>query len=549
MLIRLVNKQRERFDDLDYILFPIDASITALPESRGLLWRLVNFQTPWSLVEIDNAFRRIADDPRPKGVVLLLRGAMPPSADLQTLRNSILRLREKGKRVVCYAQGYDTASYYLASAADEVLLQTGGTLLTLGLRQNILYWKDALERIGVEVESVQVTPFKSAFETLTSSTISPEAEAQVNWLLDSIYNTLVQDIAAGRNLSEDTVRHMIDEGLHTDKAALAAGYVDATLNEEALAEHLGVKHVVAWEQAEKKLYLQWRKPSSRYVALLKINGLIVQGESRSAPGGIPVPVFDDGRAGDVTIVQQVRRLIDDERAAALVVYVDSGGGDAAASEAMTAALEELGKKLPIVAYMHNTAASGGYYVATPARWIVAQPLTITGSIGVVSGKANAGGAYKKLRINPIEYIRGANASLLSDTAPLTEDQRRKLEAVIARAYEQFKERVAASRGMTVEAVDAVGGGRVWTGQQAYAHGLVDELGDLRAALNKARSLAKVPDTTPLVMVKPPRGDAVGPRIVERVNPAAGIRYMLHGIRATYNGRAQLLMPFKLNIKS
>ncbi len=540
----LLNRQRQQYDRLDYITLNLPVDMPDLPEHRPLFRRVLQGEPPLSLNELERVFRRIADDPRPEGVILYLRGFNLSLADLQTLRDSISRLRARGKRVICYAHNYDTITYYVASAADEIIIQPGGTLMTLGLRQNVLFLKDALASIGVEVEAIQITPYKSALDSLARDAISPEAEAQVNWLLDSTYEIITEGIAAGRKLTREQVQQMIDTAPHLGTDAHAAGYVDAVLNEEALVHHLNTRHIVNWKQADKQVYVTWRKPTPRYIALLKITGMIVPGESRTPPGDIPVPVFGGEAAGDMTVVQQVRRLMDDERAAAVIVYIDSPGGDAAASEAMASALDELAKDRPVIVYMNSVAASGGYYVATPARWIVAQPGTITGSIGVISGKAISAEAYKKLRINWSEYQRGANASLLSDTAPFTEEQRQKQYEFINHIYGLFTQRVAQSRGMTPEAVDAIAGGRVWTGQQAFEHGLVDELGDLRTAFDKARALAHLPEHTPLMLVRA-KGEPMGPKLAEKANPAAGLRYVYRNAKGIYNGQAQLLLPFIL----
>ncbi|MFW5691695.1 MAG: signal peptide peptidase SppA, partial [Chloroflexota bacterium] len=222
---------------------------------------------------------------------------------------------------------------------------------------------------------------------------------------------------------------------------------------------------------------------------------------------------------------------------AVIVFVDSRGGSAAASEAMAAAIEELAKSRPVITYMHNVAASGGYYVATPTRWIVTQPGTITGSIGVISGKATTGALYDKLRLNRIEMTRGANADFLTDTRPLTPANRERMRQIVEHLYGQFIGRVAESRSMTREAVDAIAGGRVWTGKQALEYGLVDALGGLDVALKHARKLAKLPDDTPLVMTHPRDKTPIGPMLAEKANPAAWVRYVNDGIRLLYTGRA------------
>lgn len=537
------NRWRRRAK-VDYVTFILPDTMPVLPEERGFIRRQIFGDPPMSLLELDKHFRQVADDPRPKGVVLYLRGFAMSLASLQMLRASMLRLREKGKKVICFAQGYDLAMYYVASAADEIVLQPGGDFAPLGLREDAIFLKDALAAVGIRFDAVAISPYKGAFDQLTLDSISAEGREQLEWLLDSRYDIIVDDIAAARGMTPDAVREMIDHAPYLDTEV--QGYVNAVLNEEALPEYLKSEHLVPWERAEKMLLRQWRKSSSEYVAMVRVQGPIVPGESKEPPVDLPIPLpfMVDERVGDLTFVRQVRHLMQDDDAAAVIIYIDSPGGSAAASEAMTAALDELAKTRPVIVYMHSVAASGGYYVATPAKWIVAQPGTITGSIGVISGKPITAGLFKNLLINRIEFQRGQNAGIYSDAAPFTDEQRLIMRRSIERVYEQFIGRVATSRGMTPEMVDQVGGGRVWTGVQAKEHRLVDELGDLHTALKKARELANLPDHAPLVLFEED-DEPLSPQVAEKANPAAGLNYLQEGIRAMFNGSAQLLMPFKI----
>lgn len=537
---RFGNWRRGRFKELDYILMVLPATMPALPESRGWLRKRIFGAPPTSLVDLDRYFRQIAADPRPQGVILHLRGFAMPLADLQTLRNSILRLRENGKRVIAFAQGYDNATYYVASACDEILLQPGGTLNTTGLVSQATFLRSALETVGVQMDSVAITPFKGAFDSLTRDDISPEGRQQLDWLLDSRFDMLVQDIAAGRDMTADAVRAMIDTAPHLDDDALAQGYIDAVLNEEQLAAHVQAEHLMTWHDAKNRLLRQWRKASDKYVAVLPLTGMMIPGESASPPGDIPIPFLDASRLGDLTVVRQVRALMQDKAAAAVVLWIESGGGAAITADAMTSALRELAKDRPVVAYMNAVAGSGGYYVATPAHWIVAQPGTITGSIGVILGKPVTGGLFEKLKMNRLTFTRGANATIFSDAAPFTEPQRAQMRASIEHNYQQFIRLVAEGRHMSLEAVDAVGGGRVWTGQQALENGLVDQLGDLRAALDKARELAGLPDHVPAVVMQDKPKPMV-PQVAETANPAALLTYM-HGNLSALDGNMLWLLP-------
>lgn len=538
-----LNNWRRRRYKIDYITILLPAQMPLLPEHRGWVRQRVLGAPPLSLVELERLLERIGDDPRPKGVILHLRGLSLSMADLQTLRGSLLRLRAKGKRVICFALGYDNATYYVASAANEIVLQPGGELSAVGLRREATFLKDALNQVGIQLESVAISPYKGALDQFTHNTISPEGKAQLEWLLDSQFDMLVEGIAEGRSLSPEAVRSMIDGAPYLDHQALTHGYIDAIENEEALFRRLGAEHWVTLEKADQKLLKKWRKSRDRYIAMLRIEGLMIPGTSGKPPVDLPIPFIGGERTGDLTVVAQVRSLMQDKSAAAVILYVDSGGGAADAAEAMTSALTELAKDRPVVVYMNSVAASGGYYVATPAHWIVAQPGTITGSIGVISAKAITSGLYDRLKINRLEFTRGENAAFQSDFAPFTEAQRTRAMQSIQRIYEQFIGHVARARSMDTDAVDAVGGGRVWTGVQAKSHGLVDELGDLWTALKKARSLANLPDDTPVVIV----GDAdrpLPPQLAEKANPAAAAAYLQENARAISNGKSLVLMPLE-----
>ncbi|RMF77814.1 MAG: signal peptide peptidase SppA [Chloroflexi bacterium] len=541
----LTNRLRRRHR-IDYVLLMLPASMPVFPEKRGWLRRRLQGTPPMSLTQLQRSFDRIADDPRPVGVILHLRGLQMGFADLQTLRAAIMRLRERGKRVVAFAPEYNNASYFLASACDEILMMPGGQVNTTGLRRQAVFLKDALDSLGLVMDGIAISPYKSAFDTLTRSDFSPENREQLEWLLDSGYDVMINNIAAGRGMTIEQTIAMVDAAPHLDHEAHDAGYVDALLNEEGLKAHLDVEHIVPFQRASKILLKQPDKRREQYVALIRVGGLMIRGTSAKPPGNIPspVPFVGDERTGDITVVQQVRSLMQDDSAAAVILFVDSPGGDALAAEAMHAALTELATDRPLIVYMNNVAASGGYYISTAGRWIVAQPSTITGSIGVIMGKLVSSGLWGKLHINRVSLQRGENADIFSDEQPFTDGQRKHMRQHIERIYDQFVRHVCDSRGMTWDAVDAVGGGRVWTGEQAKTHGLVDELGDLRVAYDKACALANLPEETPLVYIEPKKDQSLAPQLAQQADPAAMLRYMQDGLRMITSGAAQLLMPFK-----
>ncbi len=541
-VVSYINQKRLEDTKSYTIELSLPSQMPALPSGRNMIQERLFGKPALSLLELDQAFKRIADAPHIREVLLKMSGFAMPLADLTALRDSILRLRKAGKRVTAYAQGYDNATYYVASACDAIWLQRGGMLVTTGLLRQQVFLKNALESVGVAFDSVAISPFKSATDALTRTEPSPETDAQTNWLLDSTYEVFTQAIANGRNVSLDAVHAMINTAPHTDTQAKEAVYVDALCNEEDFSRLLDGETIVMWEEATNRLPLRVAIAPDAVIAVLPLTGTIYNGKSSDQPIDIPLPIVGDDRLGDVTVVQQIRILMKMDTVKAVVLYIDSPGGSATASEAIASALDELAKKMPVVACMGGVAASGGYYIATSADYIIAQPTTITGSIGVITAKLVNTDTLKKLRLNPFYYLRGQNADIFAPINAFTEEQRAKVVASIQSIYDVFIERVANARKMKPESVDAIGGGRVWTGAQALENGLVDELGGLHEAVNKARELAKLPKDTPIFIQRAPQGTPLVAQLAEKVNPAAAVRYWLNNLTELTKGQALLLLP-------
>ncbi len=545
--VNLLNMQRARVKAIDYVMIKAPSSFAPIPKERNFVQRQVLGAPPMSLMEFVSALDRIGDDPRPLGVILYFRGFAGSTADLQTMRDAILRLREKGKRALSYAPGYRTLEYFVASACDEVLLSPGGMLETTGLLSQQIFLKEGLATVGLEFDSIAISPYKGAADALTRKEPSKEGREQTNWLLDSIFETVLDGIASTRKMKLDEVQHMIDGGLHLGDIALEKGYIDGIMNEEQLIEYLGITKITMWEEADGQILLPERDFSGKYVGLIYGGGMIVDGESATPPSDMPVPLpFVGGeRLGDVTLNQQVRNLMKDPACGALVLYIDSGGGSATASESMASALKEFAKTRPLVVFMGGVAASGGYYIATPAHWIVAQAGTITGSIGVLMGKLVNNEMLRKLQVNAFSYLRGEHADMMTSESPFSKAQRGMMRSSIEHIYAQFLDRVAESRGKTSAEIDEIGGGRVWTGAQALEHGLVDELGNLQRALDKARELAQLPHNASAILIRE-KGKPIGAQVAEG-NPAALLKYAGDSVEALTK-RAQCIMPFEWRVK-
>ena len=468
-------------------------------------------------------------------------------ATLQDIRELVARLRKAGKRVVAWAPFYSTGTYYLACACDEILLMPAGAIQPLGFASTGMFLRDGLARLGIEADFVQISPYKSAADVLTKSKMSDELREQVTWLIDSQSKELLSAIAEGRLRDEQGAHQLVDGSPYGDDTALEARAVDALVPEEALAERLGQGAggsvaIGTWQRAQSKM----RSPAptlgrGKYVAVLRIEGTIVDGRSGGLPVKPPieVPLLGDDRAGDLSVVQAARLVAGDKRAAAVVLYVNSRGGSATASEAMRQALTVIAARKPLVVAMGPVAASGGYWVSTPASWIVARPSTLTGSIGVLTGKIVTGGVWSRLMFNRETIAFGQHATIDNDESPYTDTEREIVRGQIDRIYKLFLDVVSKARKMTPEDVHPIAAGRVWTGRQALERKLVDELGGLDAAGRKARTLAGLPETAPMREARAPKR-----MIPPQATAAAGyIGYLLEGVSLLSRAPALAVMEY------
>ncbi len=479
----------------DYVTIMLEGEYPALPDPpAGFVQRRLR-PPRVSLPELAECFRRIARDDRVRGVVLHLRPLSMQPGELDTLRDLILSLRTAGKRVVAWSYAYDSSMYYAATAADTILLLPGGRIAPLALLRRYTYLADTLEQAGLKVDVVQISPFKSAGDMFTRRSMSEEVRQMADWLIDAAYQEMQRGIAEGRGVDQDSARDMIDKTPCTDLEARELGFVDELLGEEDLGTFLqeGQRpaRLLSWKRARSRLRDDPPVLSRRYVAVIGIEGEIVDGHSRRPPVQPPIriPFVTSPQAGDLSVAAIARRIRADRRAAAAVLYVNSRGGSATASEAIHAALSKLATTKPLVVAMGGIAASGGYYVSTPGQVIFAQPNTITGSIGVLSGKLVNAGLLDRLLVGRETLTRGEHAVIYDTEQPFSEKEREIVWASIQRSYDIFAERVSTSRKMDREAVDGIGAGRVWSGRQALERGLVDEIGGLDQALAKARQMA------------------------------------------------------------
>ncbi len=531
----------------DYVIFVLESGLPTLPDPPGPFWQRFVSQSRLSIKEMGERFDAIARDPRTKGVVLHLRPVPMPMATLQDLRELVSKLRARGKRVIAWAPFYTTGTYYLACACDEIVLMPAGLVRPLGFSSTGVFLADALARVGIKADFIQISPYKSAADPLTKSEMTPEVREQTTWILDSNYKQLVRAVGESRRVGVDVAAQLVDGSPYTDSTALEAHAVDALLPEEQLPDRLGSAgsraRIATWDQARRRLRAP--RPTTgrgKYVAIMRIEGTIIDGRSGRLPiqPPIDVPIVGEERAGDLSVVPLARQIAADKRVAAAVLYVNSRGGSATASEAMRQALELIAKRKPLVIAMGPVAGSGGYLVATPGQWIIARPGTLTGSIGVLTGKLVTAGMFSKLLVNRETVAFGNHVTLEGDDDPFTDEERKIVRGEIDRTYELFLEAVASSRKMTRDDVHPIAAGRVWTGSQALERKLVDELGGLETAVTKARKLAGLAESVPAREVRAPR-KPIPPQAMP--SAAAWIGYVLEGIGLLSRAPSLTVMEF------
>jgi len=503
-----------RWRRMDYVALRVSGAYperTARRRQRFPLSLLPWPSPPPSVDAFASALEQIALDPRVQGAVLILSDLSAGPATLSSLRASILRLRRAGKRCIAYMHGIGTWSYYLASACDEILAPESASFHATGLWSEALFLKDTLALAGLKADFEAMAEYKTSPDQLRRSEMSEPHREMLESLLDSLYAEIVGAIAEGRRLPEESVRDLLDKAPMTAMQASEAGLLDGVCYEDELAKRLGQEDAPAaletWQAAQRKLVRPRRWHSRRAIGVISLVGTIVQGSSQRPPIPIPLPLpLPPTQAGSDTLVQQLRAAARDKNLAAAILYVDSPGGSAFASDLIWREVANLRQVKPVVVYMSNSAASGGYYVSAPASEIVAQPTTLTGSIGIWGGKLVAGGLYDKLKAGHESVSRGKAAGMYADTAPFNEEERAKVRASIGAGYAGFKDRVAQGRSLSAGEVETIARGRVWTGAQALERGLVDALGDLRSAADRARQLAGIPlqRYAPLVDVVAPR---------------------------------------------
>ena len=450
---------------------------------------------PQSLSSLLAQFRKAKVDKRITAVLVEID--MPDSgwAKAEEIRGAIADFRTSGKPVYAYMETGLNKDYYIASACDKIFLPPPGELFTIGLAADVMFFRGSLDKLGIYPDIYQIGKYKSVGDMFTQKEMTEAHREFMNSLLDDLYGRFVDGVAKSRNKSPEEIKGLIDNAPYSAAQAKDAGLIDGVAYhddmEKELKKRLGYKEDDELHIAKAGDYRQISQESlglnkGEKIAIVYAAGDIVSGRSEFGGSG-------EETIGSDSLTKTLQEVRDDKTIKAIVLRIDSPGGSGLASDIIWNAVESVKEKKPVVVSMSDVAASGGYYIACNANKIVAEPSTITGSIGVVAGKPVVKGLYDWLGISNEYVIRGQNAGMFRETEKFSDSERKKFEDWIKDTYyNQFLPKVAKGRGKSNEDIDKVGQGRVWTGQQGKDLGLVDEYGGLDKALEIAKQLAKIP---------------------------------------------------------
>jgi len=457
-----------------------------------------------------------------KALVLRIRTLTIGWARAHELRQAIKSFRDGGKKVYAYLDEVDNKDYYVALAADEIVVPEGGWLLIKGMAAEVTFYKSLFDKLGVKADWMQVGKYKSYGEPFTRTTMSPAFREEVTELLNDTYAMLVEALADRKKISVEAAKAIVDGGPYTPSDAKKAGLIDRVAYDDQLVaeitKSLGVEKVkVDLKYGKAKAEVDYsgfggfmkmmqalagesaKKPASSApkVAIVYASGAIHVG--KSAGGSL----LGEANMGSDTVIKNLKEAEADKTVKAIVLRVDSPGGSALASDLIWREVTRIEK--PIVASMGDVAASGGYYISMGADKVFAEPGTITGSIGVTGGKFVLGGLMEKLGVTTDTITVGKNGTIFSLTSPFSDSEKAALQRLMDDTYKQFVTKAASGRKVPFDSIDKLAGGRVYTGRQAKKLGLVDELGTVAEAIAAARTLGGITEGTKselLILPKP-----------------------------------------------
>lgn len=505
---------------------------------------------PLTVADLWKLFERAAADPTVKGVLIEPRGLAAGWGKIEEIRAGIRKVRRAGKPVHAWLAGPGTREFLVAAAADRLVVSPEDLLDLKGLRVEAMYFKDGLDKLGVQFEVEHIGKYKDAADPFARSTMTPETRESLNSILDELFSRLCVLAGESRKLTPEQVKALLDDGPFLAPQARERGLVDQLGYEKDAIDGLAkAAGLTKSDKVDARDYLDSRHGVRRRatrIALMTAQGDILRGSM----GGL---LGDDQTITPAGMARQIKAVSENAAVKGVILRVDSPGGDAIASDEILADLKQLARKKPLVISMSDVAASGGYYISMTGDPVVAYPGTITGSIGVVYGKANLEGLYRKLGINTEILKRGRFADIDSGARALTPEGRTKLRESLQFIYDGFLKRVGEGRRRSPAEIEPLAQGRVWMGSQAKANGLIDETGGLDTAINLLRRKARLADDAAVDLDVYPRPkswfEVLMARNLETAAPpelGLPVRQLGPGVAPWLSGGILRVMPFRLS---
>ena len=463
-----------------------------------------NFET-YGLNDILSSIKKAKENEKIKGICLNAGAFSCSPASLEEIRNALANFKESGKFIVAYGGNYLQSTYYLASVADKIAINPQGSLGWHGLATQTYFLKDLYDKIGVEMQIFRVGTYKSAVEPYIATQMSDANREQTQAFANSIWNQMVADVSASREIPADSLNALADRNMDLQPTGtyIAAGLADTLMYQDEMLAYLKQLTDTDEDDALNKLYLNDMVNVQRNVPKDKSGNVLAVYYATGTIGSSELPTDEGINPGKVT--KDLRKLREDESVKAVVLRVNSPGGSAFGSEEIWREVTLLKEKKPVIVSMGDYAASGGYYISCAADWIVAQPTTLTGSIGIFGRIPNA---EKLLNDKLGIHFDGVKTNKLADlgdmTRPFNEEEKALMQNMINHGYELFTQRCADGRNMPIDELKKIAEGRVWTGEMAKDLKLVDELGGIDRAIAVAAERAEIEDYT--VMSYPKQED-------------------------------------------
>ncbi len=526
----------------------------------GILSQLFNDDSnTYGLDDILSSIKKAKENEDIKGIYLQANSLGTSYASLQEIRNALLDFKESGKFVIAYADSYTQGLYYLSSAADKVLLNPKGMIEWRGIASTPLFYKDLLQKIGVEMQIFKVGTYKSAVEPFTATEMSPANREQVTTFISSIWSQVTEGVSASRNIPVDSLKAYADRMLmfYPAEESIRCGLADTLVYRNDVRDYL--KRLVDIDEDDNlsllglgdMINVRKNVPKDKSGNIIAV--YYASGEITDYPGSA---TSEEGIVGS-KVIRDLRKLKDNDDVKAVVLRVNSPGGSAFASEQIWYAVKELKTKKPVIVSMGDYAASGGYYISCGADTIVAEPTTLTGSIGIFGMVPNVKELTDKIGLSYDVVKTNKYADFGNIMRPFSEGEKALLQMMVAEGYDTFITRCAEGRHTTKEAIEKIAEGRVWTGEAAKELGLVDELGGIDKALDIAIAKARVGGYT--IVSYPEKKDVLSSLLDTKptnyvesqlLKSKLGEYYRQFGLLTNLKEQSmiQARVPFELNIK-